>query len=172
VNDSVRRDFDAYVRARSHRLFRTAMALTGHRHDAEDLVQTVLARSLRHWSSIRRDPDAYVLRAMYRQRASWWRRPGRRREVLGAPAPDAASPDAAAGVDNRLTLVEALRRLPTRQRAVLVLTYLEDQPDEAIAETLAITTATVRSQRSRALDKLRNLAIASEELRHEHQSRP
>jgi RNA polymerase sigma-70 factor (sigma-E family) len=172
VNADARRDFDAYVRARSHRLFRTAMALTGHRHDAEDLVQTVLARSMRHWSTIRRNPDAYVLRAMYRQRASWWRRPGRRREVLGAQPPDVVAPDTSAGVDNRLTLAEALRLLPPRQRAVLVLTYLEDQPDEAIAELLAIKTATVRSQRSRALDKLRSLAIRSEELRHEHRSRP
>jgi RNA polymerase sigma-70 factor (sigma-E family) len=172
VNADTQRDFDAYVRARSHRLFRTAMALTGHRHDAEDLVQTVLARSLRHWSTIRRDPDGYVLRAMYRQRASWWRRPGRRREVLGVQPPEAAVPDTVAGVDNRLTLAEALRRLPPRQRAVLVLTYLEDQPDDAIAGILAIKTGTVRSQRSRALDKLRSLATRSEELRHEHQSRP
>jgi RNA polymerase sigma-70 factor (sigma-E family) len=170
MTSDARRDFDEYVRARSHRLFRTAMALTGHRHDAEDLVQTVLARSLRHWSSIRRDPDAYVLRAMYRQRASWWRRPGRRRELLGVGVPEAASADVAARVDTRLTLVEALRGLPSRQRAVLVLTYLEDRPDEEIAEILAIKTATVRSQRSRALDKLR--ATRSEELRHEHQSRP
>ena len=165
------------MRARSHRLFRTAMALTGHRHDAEDLVQTVLARSLRHWSSIRRDPDAYVLRAMYRQRASWWRRPGRRREVLGIGVlgmevlgREAAQADSAARVDNRMSLLEALRTLPPRQRAVLVLTYLEDRPDEEIAEILAIKTATVRSQRSRALDKLR--ATRSEELRHEHRSRP
>jgi RNA polymerase sigma-70 factor (sigma-E family) len=172
VNAEARRDFDAYVRARSHRLFRTAMALTGHRHDAEDLVQTVLARSLRHWSTIRGDPDGYVLRAMYRQRASWWRRPGRRREVLGVQPPDAVSPDTVAGVDNRLTLAQALRLLPPRQRAVLVLTYLEDQPDDAIAEILAIKTGTVRSQRSRALEKLRSLATRSEELRHEHQSRP
>lgn len=52
-------------------------------------------------------------------------------------------------------LWRALAALPRRQRAVLVLCYYEDLPDDEIAAMLGISRGTVRSQAARALDKLR-----------------
>lgn len=49
----------------------------------------------------------------------------------------------------------AVRRLPTRQRACLVLRYYEDLPERDVAEILGCTLGTVKSQTSHALDKLR-----------------
>ncbi|MFG1842827.1 sigma factor-like helix-turn-helix DNA-binding protein [Micromonospora sp. NPDC049175] len=57
------REFSDFVAARSHALFRTALALTGHRQQAEDLLQTVLTKGARHWGRIRTgNPEALVLR--------------------------------------------------------------------------------------------------------------
>lgn len=150
------REFVSFVAARSHSLFRTAMALTGHRQQAEDLLQTVLAKAFRRWGSIKGNPEAYVRRALYRQQVSWWRRPARGREVSTAYVPDrAAAGDAVGQVDLGLALQDALRRLAPRYRAVLVLRYLEDLPDDEIARILGCGPSTVRSQAARALSVLR-----------------
>jgi RNA polymerase sigma factor (sigma-70 family) len=52
-------------------------------------------------------------------------------------------------------LVEAVRRLPPRQRAAVVLRYFLDLPDSDIAASLDCSVATVRSQISRALAAMR-----------------
>jgi RNA polymerase sigma factor (sigma-70 family) len=51
-----------------------------------------------------------------------------------------------------------LRRLPPRQRAVLVLRYFDDLTEVRTAEILGVTVGTVKSQASAALRKLRELA--------------
>jgi RNA polymerase sigma-70 factor (sigma-E family) len=153
------RDFTAFVEARGAALFRCAMALTGHRQQAEDLLQTVLARAFRHWRKVSQgQPEAYLRRAMYRQQASFWRRGLHRREVVSAEVPErAAGPDGTAGVDLTLTLRRALDRLAPKYRAVLVLRYFEDLPDAEIAQVLGCAESTVRSQAHRALARLRAL---------------
>ncbi|MEU3452846.1 SigE family RNA polymerase sigma factor [Micromonospora sp. NPDC006766] len=152
------RDFVSFVEARSHVLFRTALALTGDRHQAEDLLQTVLAKALRRWKHIHGSPEAYLRSAMYRQQVSWWRRPGHGRELTTDRVPDnRAAPDRTAQFDLSMALRDALRRLAPKQRAVLVLRYFEDVPDDEIARLLGCKPATVRSQIARALSRLRAL---------------
>lgn len=166
------RDFTAYVRARSSALFRSAMALTGQRQQAEDLLQTVLAKAARHWPRIRTgNPDAYLRRSMYLQAVSWWRRLGHGREVVDDQVAERViSEDDTGRVDTRLDLVSALRALRPNQRAVLALRYFEDLPDDQIAEILGCRPATVRSHVLRALQRLRELypdliALEQESLR-------
>ena len=60
-------DFEAFVAARGHALFRSAYLLTGNRHDAHDLVQSALLKALPRWSKIREQPEAYVRRAIYNE---------------------------------------------------------------------------------------------------------
>src|ERR1700754_585362 len=106
-------EFSDFVAARSHALFRTALALTGHRQQAEDLLQTVLIRGARHWPRIRSGaPEAYLRTALYRQQTSWWRSLRRRREVVAAELPEiAVAGDETAAVDLQLALRQALARL-------------------------------------------------------------
>jgi RNA polymerase sigma-70 factor (sigma-E family) len=147
-------EFAEYVQYRLPALLRFGYALTGNQHDASDLVQEALERVGVRWKSIVRDsgsPDAYVRRAMVNARTSRWRR--HRTETLVADVPDTT-----AQVRDRFDdepLWQALRELPSRQRAVIVLRYYEDLSEAEIAATLGISTGTVKSQASRAMATLR-----------------
>nr|WP_055505899.1 SigE family RNA polymerase sigma factor [Nonomuraea pusilla] len=150
-----RADFERYVEHRSARLLRTAYLLCRDWATAEDLVQDALARAWLAWRRVGADPDPYVYRILANTHASWWRRRWRG-ELATAEVPDGADPrDAAAALGIRDALRTALAALPRRQRAVIVLRYFEDMPDEVIAGILGCSAATVRSQASRALARLR-----------------
>jgi RNA polymerase sigma-70 factor (sigma-E family) len=159
------REFTAFVNERGAALLRIAYALTGDRHGAEDLLQSALAKTYVRWSRIRGDAEPYVRRVLYHDQVSGWRRRARRPEV-----PVAAVPDLATGTDDdhettvRLLLRDALLLLPPRQRAVLVLRYLEDLSVEQTAELLDCRIGTVASQTSRALAKLRQLVPTFDDL--------
>ena len=73
-----KREFDAFVRASSDQLLRTAYLLCGDRHHAEDLVQTTLFRAARHWRAARRQPQAYARRILVNLAKDRWRGLSRR----------------------------------------------------------------------------------------------
>ena len=147
--------FRAFVVARTPALTRTAYLLTGDRHLAEDLVQTVLFKAAMRWGSIQGDPEPYVRTAMYHQNISWWRRRRHVREtaLLGH---DGVSP--VADDDTRLSLRDALRLLTPRQRTVLVLRYFEDLTEVQTAAAMDVGVGTVKSMNRQALARLRTLA--------------
>ncbi len=154
-------DFSDYVSSRLPALLRLGHALTGNPHDANDLVQEALEKVGARWSSINRDrgnPDAYVRRVMLNCRTSRWRR--RRGETLVAQIPDTGVPAVDRFEDQPLW--QALRELPTGQRAVIVLRYYEDLSEAEIAATLGISAGTVKSQASRAMATLRRV-LATED---------
>ncbi|HEU0238671.1 MAG TPA: SigE family RNA polymerase sigma factor [Micromonosporaceae bacterium] len=160
MDRDIEQDFTQFVRDRTPGLFRVAYALTGERHGAEDLLQTALARAAARWSRIHSDPEAYVRRVLYHQHITRWRYRRRRPETLMADVPErgrpgVAHPDPADQTVTRLRLRAALRALPPRQRAVVVLRYLEDLSEREVADVLGCSTGTVASQASRALARLR-----------------
>ncbi len=160
MNKLAEREFREYVAARQGALFRLALLLAGHREDAEDLLQTTLARLALHWTRLARvgSADAYVRKMLYHQQVSRWRRRGNHREHATAEPPDVGRVgDPAAASALRLTLHDALRRLTPRQRAVVVLRYYEDLPEAEVAEILGCGVGTVRSQTHRSLARLRTL---------------
>jgi RNA polymerase sigma factor (sigma-70 family) len=59
------------------------------------------------------------------------------------------------GSDSGLDLTRALALLPPRQRAVVALRYLDDLSVNQVADALGMAPGTVKSQTSRALDRLR-----------------
>jgi RNA polymerase sigma-70 factor (sigma-E family) len=147
--------FEEFVATRWAPLSRTAYLLTGHVHDAEDLLQTALARAATHWGRID-DHEAYVRRILYTQAISHWRwRRRRPPEVLTDDMPHAVISDP--DLDVRLILDEALGRLTPKQRAVLVLRFYEDRSESQTAELLDVSVGTVKSQTRHALERLRAL---------------
>lgn len=147
--------FRAFVLARTPALSRTAYLLTGDAHLAEDLVQTALFKAAKSWHRINGDPESYVRRILYTQNISWWRsRKHAREHQLGAYDAPAAHRDP----DLRLSLEQALARLTTRQRTVLVLRYFEDLTEVQAGHVLGIGPGTVKSITRQALARLRTLA--------------
>ena len=76
-------------------------------------------------------------------------------ELADRPPPGHALPEAA--VDQRDELLAALRRLPSRQRAAVVLRFWEDLSVAETAAAMGCTQGTVKSSASRGLEKLRDL---------------
>ena len=155
-------DFSAFVVSRWPGLVRLAFGLTGDRWAAEDIAQATLARAYVAWRRVRRadDPDAYLCRILIN--AS--NRRFRRHRVAEQPGdlPETAVEGPADLVGERAALLAALRQLPARQRAVVMLRYWEDLTDGQIAATLGCSPGTVRSQLSRALAKLRESPVLVE----------
>jgi RNA polymerase sigma-70 factor (sigma-E family) len=155
VDEPAREAFRAYVAARSAALLRTAYLLTGNRADAEDLLQTALAKTYLSWDRIReRDAlDGYVRRIMVNTQTSFWRR--KRPEALYDEVPDRPGRDQHADSDLHDALWTALAQLPAKQRAAVVLRYFEDLSEADTAVILGVSVGTVKSTTSRALAKLR-----------------
>ncbi|MEU4244212.1 SigE family RNA polymerase sigma factor [Actinoplanes sp. NPDC026619] len=148
------REFDEFVRSRSAALLRVAYLLTGDRHAAEDLLQEVLEQMYVRWRRIRGGPDAYARRILVNRSINRWRRRGRRPEAALGDI-EVGLPDHSDGVVVRDAVIGALRGLPPRQRAVVVLRYLEDLPVDEVAAALDCSAGTVKSNAARGLDKLR-----------------
>jgi RNA polymerase sigma-70 factor (sigma-E family) len=148
--------FRDYVTARSSSLLRTAYVLTGNRADAEDLVQSALAKTYLAWDRIedRAALDGYVRRAMVNTHISWWRR-RRLEEYPTDEVPDQAVADHSGTSDLQDTLRRAVDRLPQRMRAAVVLRYFEDMTEAEVADVLGVSLGTVKSTVSRAVAKLR-----------------
>jgi len=69
--------------------------------------------------------------------------------------PDHAATHADTGSNDRDKLLAALRQVPPRQRAVIVLRFWQDLSIDQTAHTLGTSTGTVKSQTSRGLTTLR-----------------
>lgn len=158
--------FAEFVATRSGALLRSAWLLTGDEGKAEDLLQTVLAKAWRRWSSIDGSPEAYVRRTLFTTYVSAWRRRWRGEYPVAAPPELADRGDVAAETVTRDVVRRALARLSRQQRAVVVLRYVEDLSVEHTAELLGCSAATVKVQAHRALRALRadpNLQLPTSE---------
>jgi RNA polymerase sigma factor (sigma-70 family) len=121
------------------------------------VVQETLVRLYTGWARVRtvEHLDAYVHRMLVRRFLEERRRPWHRMR-LTPTVPDAVSA-VPGSVEDRSALVTALRQVPPRQRAVLVLRFLYDLPVDEVADLLDTTPGTVKSQTSRGLATLRRL---------------
>lgn len=150
-------EFIAYVDARRGYLRHAAYLVCGDWHAADDLVQTALVKLYAAWPRIHTEgaEDAYARRTIMRAHLDERRRPWRR-ERPGLDQVDPAAPDRLA-YDEVDALLTALRSLPARQRATVVLRYWCDLSVEETARDLGCSTGTVKSQTARALTRLRTL---------------
>jgi RNA polymerase sigma-70 factor (sigma-E family) len=149
-------EFTTYVAGRFDQLRRTAYLLCQDWHAADDVLQTTLTRLYLNWRRVRAadNSDAYVHTMLVRVFLAERRRGWVRRVALVAEPPDAAIEH---DHTQRLTVEQALRRLPAGQRAALVLRFYCDLSVEQTAEILGCAPGTVKSKTTRALTSLRRV---------------
>jgi RNA polymerase sigma-70 factor (sigma-E family) len=156
VGKEIDDEFAEFVTRWSPALLRVAFLLTSDRGEAEDLLQTALLKTSRHWGRLsdREAAYAYVRRVLVTTHTSWRRR-RRVHEVLIDTLPERAASVPTAIEAGRA--LQALEQLPPRMRAVVVLRCYEGLSEAETAEALGCSLGSVKSQASRGLARLREL---------------
>lgn len=149
--------FEAFAVAAMPRLRRLAYAWCRDWHRADDLVQGTLERVFARWRHVHRTEDAfaYARTTMVRLLISENRRSWFRREISQGTMPEASAdmPD----TDARLDVLLAVGKLPSSQRAIILLRYVEDLSVADVATLLGSSEGTVKSQTNAAMASLRRL---------------
>ncbi|OIJ65166.1 SigE family RNA polymerase sigma factor [Streptomyces mangrovisoli] len=155
-------EYAEFASARAGHLYRSACLLAaGDTHLAEDLVQETLGRLYVRWARVSRvgNPAGYAQTVLTRTFLAHQRRRSSTERATDV-FPDLPAADGSDGGDSallRLTLLDALGRLPPKDRAVVVLRYWEDRSIAQTADVLDASSAAVRTRCVRALARLREL---------------
>ena len=153
-------DFERLYRTSYNRILGTLIGVLGDRAAAEDCTHDAFERGYRTWSSWRGDAPAEAwLHRIAINTAISYQRYARMREVgqvirrLGRPAP----PPDPGTVAERSDLFDALRKLPAKQAAAIVLRHHHGYTNRQIAAALDIPERTVASRLAAAKERLRRL---------------
>jgi RNA polymerase sigma-70 factor (sigma-E family) len=145
----------ALYRAHALGLIRLAVVMLGDRPAAEDAVQEAFCGLYRRWHSLS-DPGkalSYARSSVINNCRTVLRRRRRQSGPPGDRPGESAEAMALIGEEHRQVLT-AIRRLPARQREVLVLRFYLDLDEGEIAASMRISRGTVKSTTSRALAAL------------------
>ncbi len=150
-------DFIDFADTSMRDLRRTAYLLCGDWGHAEDAVQTGLLKVYLRWAKLRCTGSvwSYARRAVLTSLTDEYRKSWRTRESRVAELPETTSPDQWDSVHDRQLLQQALAALTRRQRAVVILRYVDDLDLAETAFVLKCPPGTVASSASRALAFLR-----------------
>jgi RNA polymerase sigma-70 factor (sigma-E family) len=142
---------------------RLAFVILGDSYLAEETVMDSLLKTFSGWRRIR-DPERaefYLKRAVVNQcRSKIRRKMVEKRASALMDRSGAISTWDPEHSETRRVVWEAVRKLPERQRACVVLRYYEDLPENEIAEVLDCSVGTVKSQLFKARQKLESFLEA------------
>ena len=153
---AVHTSFDDEYPALHGSAYRVAFRLLGRREEAADIAQEACARAYARWNRIGGFdcPEAWVAKVAGNLAIDARRRQHTARRHLDAYV--APRPDDQAREDERVDLHRALLTLPRRQREVVLLRFVADQPEAAVAAALGCSLGTVKSHASRGVAALRD----------------
>ena len=149
-------EYAAFYRAEYPRVVRTCYLIVHDRQRAEEAAQEAFIQLLTHWSKVSRyqQPGAWVRRVAIRIATR-----SARREQLRPALEQATDPLQASPVSRDVDLLNAIKQLPTRQRAAVALFYFEDRPLPEVADILGCSHAAAKvhvfNARRRLADLLR-----------------
>jgi RNA polymerase sigma-70 factor (sigma-E family) len=153
-------EFAEFATAHAQRLRTTAFMLCRDWHLAQDLTQNALTKLFLSWRRAVQADNllAYAQKILLRAYLDH-----RRRRSSGEAIPGVLhEPAYRHNPELRLTMLDALGRLPARDRAIVILRYFEDYSVEQVADVLDIPVSVVKSQTRRSLAKLREVLGADQ----------
>jgi RNA polymerase sigma factor (sigma-70 family) len=139
-------DFDTFYAEQYRRMVRLAFVLVDTHEEAEEVVQDAFVAIVNRFARLD-NPAAYLRRCVLNRAGQLLRR----RRILRRQ-PEIRIEDSELGFNH---LVDAVRRLPNRQRSVVVLRFEGQLTDAEIAETLRMPIGIVKSTLHRAIARLR-----------------
>ena len=150
--------FGPFVADRS--AYRVAFRLLGVREEAADVAQEACARAVARWERVSRcdSPDAWVARVSGNLAID-----ARRRRKTATKYQSDLAASSTSFLSERVDLHRALNALPRRQRQVVMLRFIADLPEAAVAAALGCSVGSVKSHASRGLAALRG-SLASEDV--------
>jgi len=147
--------FEELYRREYPNLVAVARALTGDRHDGEDLVQDTMVKAFIKWDRVRRyeRPGGWCLRVLTHACRDHWRHRRTRARFLARQRHVAQVVDGPAV--EFMAFWQAVRRLPERPRLVVTLFYAGDRSVAEVAAIAKVPEGTVKSDLARARVVLR-----------------
>jgi RNA polymerase sigma-70 factor (sigma-E family) len=164
-------EFGAFFVSHYSGLYALGVLLTGDRGQAEELAQDALVRTYRRWALVGQlhDPASFARRVLINRHRSLLRRGlVEARQLLRLRADDQPVIDRP---EDAVAIWAAVRQLPPRQRAVIVLRYYEDLSEPEVARLLGLPLGTVKSLGRRGLGRLRRRLVAPATLTADRQGR-
>ena len=154
---NARQYVSALYQAHALALVKLAVLMTGDQPTAEDVVQDAFLGLYRRWQALR-DADKALgyLRSSVLNGCRSVHRVRFRREAITLDPPGAsasAEAEALLGEAHR-EVIDALHRLPPRQREAVVLRYYLDMTEEQAARAMGVSRGTVKSATHRGLAAL------------------
>lgn len=147
-------EFETWYHHEYQRLVNSVALVIEDRPLAADAVAEAFTRALARWDRVRRmeHRTGWVYRVAINHAKRSRRRGSQERRLLAAQA--ATTPLVVAPVEGDHELWEAVARLPERTRAAVVLRYVADMTEPAIARALGVRRGTVATMLRRAHDRL------------------
>jgi RNA polymerase sigma-70 factor (ECF subfamily) len=142
--------FEDLYRREYPSLIAVARALTGDRHEGEDLVQDTMVKAFVRWDRVRvyQKPGAWCLRVLTHACRDHW---SRQRTKARFVARQRHSEPSTEGPDVEFVAFwQAVRRLPQRPRLVVTLYYAGDRSVAEVAAVVNVPEGTVKSDLARA----------------------
>jgi len=151
-------EFEQFFLAQYEAVLQVLVLTTGDRERATDATQEAFIKAYARWSKIRHyeSPAAWVRRVAINASHDSFRSDRRRRKREEA-APVDVETSATDRYSSDTTAIELLRELPTRQREVATLFYVDDRTVSEIASILHLNEGTVKYHLSHAREGLRRL---------------
>lgn len=167
--------FSALVELYQERAIHTANSFVGNFEDARDIAQEAFVKAYQNLSGFDGRSRFYtwfyrilvnackdfLRRKKIRQTVSFWL--GRPEDEDDAPDPSANIPDPSRSPSQMLadrelgaSILEAVEKLPGRQKSVFILRYLEGMSLNEIAETLSLSLGAVKAHLWQAGQKMKS----------------
>ncbi len=158
-------EFEELFQEHYQLVYRTAYAITGNRHDAEDVLQSIFVKLLQRGVTpeVKEAPARYLHRAAVNLSLNVLRNKRRRRlvdgvELLDIPAsPGGENDDARQRDEQHGRLTQAMTRLKPRALEILLLHYKHDYTDAQIATLLGTSRGTIAVTLYRIRARLKTL---------------